>query len=68
MIKNIIERINTRSVVILSLVFSASIIAIKDPPFRSVYANLCATAIGGYLGLTYPKKEKDNNNEDTDSR
>jgi hypothetical protein len=68
MIKNLIERINTRSVVILSLVFSASVIAIKDPPFRSVYANLCSTAIGGYLGLTYPKKEKDSSNENIDNR
>lgn len=67
MINKLIDRLNTRSVVVLVLLFGASIIAIKDPPFRSVYGNLCSTAIGGYLGLTYPRKQKEDV-EDSGSR
>lgn len=66
MIVKLLERINTRSVVIITLVFSASIIAIKDPPFRSVYASLVGNAITGYFALMYPTRK--NNNEDTSSR
>lgn len=65
MIEKILLKMNTRSLVVLVLLIGASIIAIKDPPFRSIYGNLCSTAIGGYFGLTYPNSKADDKNTDS---
>jgi hypothetical protein len=53
---NIFEKVNTRSLVILILVFGAVGLAVIDPNFRPAYGDLAKISLGGYLGQLLPQK------------
>jgi hypothetical protein len=54
---NILDRINTRSLVVLILVCGAVFLAIVDPSFRPSYSNLSNIALGGYLAQLLPQSK-----------
>jgi hypothetical protein len=53
---NLFEKVNTRSLVILILVFGAVGLAVIDPSFRGAYGDLAKISLGGYLGQLLPQK------------
>lgn len=57
----IIDRIDTRSIVIIGLLFGATTLAVMDEKFRPAYGDLAKIGLGGYLGQLLPevKRSKD---------
>ncbi|HEY9711322.1 MAG TPA: hypothetical protein V6D48_24140 [Oculatellaceae cyanobacterium] len=54
MIKEIYDRVSTRSVVILGLLIGATTLAIMDSSFRPAYGDLAKIGLGGYLAQLLP--------------
>lgn len=50
------NKLNTRSIVVISLLLGISILAIIDKEFRGAYADIAKFAVGGYFGLSIPKR------------
>lgn len=55
--KYFLSRLSTRSVVVLVLVSGTLYLAITDPAFRGVFADLAKIGVGGYLGQLVPRNE-----------
>lgn len=57
----IIEHIDTRSIVIVGLLIGSTTLAVMDEKFRPAYGDLAKIGLGGYLGQLLPetKKNKD---------
>lgn len=53
----ILERLNTRSFVVLVLVGGVFYLSIIDKSVREAFADLAKIGIGGYLGQLVPRKE-----------
>ncbi len=55
----LLQRFNTRSLVVLILVGGVLYLAIVDRTFRTVFGDLAKIGIGGYLGQLVPRKNDD---------
>lgn len=55
----LLQRFNTRSLVVLILVCGVLYLAIVDPSFRGVFGDLAKVGVGGYLGQLIPKGDKE---------
>lgn len=51
----VLQRLTTRSFVVLILVCGVLYLAIVDPSFRDVFGDLAKVGVGGYLGQLVPK-------------
>lgn len=56
--KYFLSRFSTRSLVVLVLVGGTLYLAITDPAFRGVFADLAKVGVGGYLGQLVPREDK----------
>jgi hypothetical protein len=54
----LLQRFNTRSLVVLILVGGVLYLAIVDRSFRVVFGDLAKIGIGGYLGQLVPRKDE----------
>lgn len=54
----LLQRINTRSLIVLILVIGSLYLAVADRSFRSAFADLAKIGIGGYLGQLIPRKDE----------
>lgn len=57
MLPTILQKISTRSLVVLILVSGSLALAIEDKQFRAVFADLVKVGLGGYLAQLVPKEE-----------
>lgn len=55
----LLQRFNTRSLVVLILVGGVLYLAVVDRSFRNVFGDLAKIGIGGYLGQLVPRKNDD---------
>ena len=53
---SLFNKLNTRSIVVVLLLLGISVLAIIDKEFRGAYADIAKFAMGGYFGLSIPKK------------
>ncbi len=53
----LLERFNTRSLIVLILVGGVLYLAVVDRSFRGVFGDLAKIGIGGYLGQLIPRKD-----------
>lgn len=56
MMKDLLAKLNVRSVLVLVLVFGGFGIAIVDKQLRDSFADLAKVGVGGYLGQMAPEK------------
>jgi hypothetical protein len=56
MIKELVLRFKTRSLVVSLLTAGAIALAIHDPAFRPTFGNIVSVGLGGYLGQLFPQK------------
>jgi len=54
----LLQRFNTRSLIVLILVCGVLYLALIDPSFREVFGDLAKVGVGGYLGQLVPREEK----------
>lgn len=57
--KSILERLKTRSVIVLLLVVGTFILAVQDENVRSAFGDLAKIGVGGYLAQLIPANKKD---------
>lgn len=55
----LLQRFNTRSLVVLILVCGVLYLALIDPSFREVFGDLAKIGVGGYLGQLIPREGKE---------
>ncbi len=55
----VLQRLTTRSLVILILVCGVLYLAIADESFRPIFGDLAKVGIGGYFGQLVPKENKE---------
>lgn len=55
-VKELIQRVTVRSIVIILLVTGMFILAFLDPQFRPAFADLAKVGIGGYFGQIVPRR------------
>jgi hypothetical protein len=58
-IKGFIDRIDTRSIVIVGLLLGATALAVMDEKFRPIYGDLAKVGLGGYFGQLVPEKKNE---------
>lgn len=56
--KELITRLQVRSVIVLLLVFGTLILAINDKNFRPTFGDLAKIGVGGYLAQIIPGGSK----------
>lgn len=54
--QSLINRLNVRSVIVVTLVFGVFFLAIYDKDFRPTFGDLAKVSIGGYFGQMNPGK------------
>lgn len=52
--KNLFDKLQTRSLVVLVLVFGSFILAVIDRDYRVAFADLAKIGVGGYLAQIIP--------------
>ncbi len=55
----LLQRFNTRSLIVLILVTGVLYLALIDPSFRDVFGDLAKVGVGGYLGQLVPREGKE---------
>lgn len=58
MMIRLLQKFNTRSLVVIILVGGALYLAVIDRSFRSLFGDLAKIGIGGYLGQLIPREGK----------
>lgn len=54
-----LERLKTRSVIVILLVIGTFILAVQDEKVRSAFGDLAKIGVGGYLAQLIPANKKD---------
>lgn len=57
--KSILERLKTRSIIVVLLVVGTFILAVQDEKVRSAFGDLAKIGVGGYLAQLIPANKKD---------
>lgn len=58
LMKHLIDRLTTRSVVILLLLFGSMSLAASDKTYRPLFSDLAKVGLGGYLGQLRPESKE----------
>lgn len=57
--KSILERLKTRSIIVILLVIGTFILAVQDEKVRSAFGDLAKIGVGGYLAQLIPNHKQD---------